>query len=134
DLEWLRRSFDVARQESSRAVMIIWQADPAFERRPDENAPFRPLLDALQEHSLAFQKPVVLVHGDSHYFRIDKPLPSGPRDARSTIANFTRVETFGQPDHHWLHVTVDPDDPGVFTFRQRIVQSSIGCGGVNDPC
>jgi hypothetical protein len=27
----------------------------------------------LREETVAFRKPVVLVHGDSHYFRIDKP-------------------------------------------------------------
>lgn len=44
--------------------------------------------------TIAFGKPVAYVHGDSHYFRIDKPL----LDANGIRAlNFTRVETFG--DH-----------------------------------
>jgi hypothetical protein len=36
-----------------------------------------------------------------------------------------RVETFGTPNPHWLHVTVDPDDPNVFTFRPRIVAANV---------
>jgi Calcineurin-like phosphoesterase len=134
DLEWLSRSFEAAERENSRAVMIIWQANPGFERNREDNRAFGPLLDALQDHSVAYQRPVVLVHGDSHYFRIDKPLPVGPTLTRTAISNFTRVETFGQPNHHWLSVTVDPADPSVFTFRQRIVESNRGCGAATDPC
>jgi hypothetical protein len=45
---------------------------------------------------------------------------SGP-----AIENFTRVETFGDPHHHWVQVTVDPADPNVFTFRPRIVPANV---------
>jgi hypothetical protein len=65
----------------------------------------------------------VLVHGDSHYFRIDKPLV-GTRTGRR-IEHFTRVETFGENDNHWLHVTVEPGSPNVFVFDQRIVTLNI---------
>ena len=50
------------------------------------------------------------MHGDSHYFRIDKPF----QDAQGRrLENFTRVETFGDNqanginDVHWLKVLVD---------------------------
>jgi hypothetical protein len=33
-----------------------------------------PLLAALRDETIAFRRPVAAVHGDSHYFRIDKPL------------------------------------------------------------
>jgi hypothetical protein len=79
------------------------------------------MLAALEQETVAFGKPVVLVHGDSHYFRIDKPLTRGGR----RLENFTRVETFGNPDVHWLRVTVDPNDPNVFTFRQQIVRNNL---------
>ena len=36
-----------------------------------------------------------------------------------------RVETFGAPNHHWLQVTVEVDEPQVFTFRQRIVAANV---------
>ena len=51
--------------------------------------------------------------------------PAKPNTSRSAIENVTRVETFGAPHHHWVHVTVDAADPNVFTFRQRIVASTI---------
>ena len=70
-----------------------------------------------------FPRPVVSVHGDSHYFRIDKPL-LGSR-SRRRIENFTRVETFGETDNHWLRVTVTPANPNVFVFDQRIVTANV---------
>src|SRR6267142_5084322 len=53
-------------------------------------------LAALEAETLKFAKPVVLAHGDSHYFRVDKPLPRPDPDGnrRPRIVNFTRVEHF----------------------------------------
>nr|QNO41811.1 hypothetical protein EABBNKNM_00026 [Methanosarcinales archaeon ANME-2c ERB4]QNO42734.1 hypothetical protein APGODIHH_00023 [Methanosarcinales archaeon ANME-2c ERB4] len=35
--------------------------------------------------------------------------------------NFTRVETFGAPDVHWIRATVDVNDPNLFSFKQGFV-------------
>ena len=59
----------------------------------------------------------------SHYFRIDKPLLGTV--SRRRIENFTRVETFGENDNHWLHVSVDRWSPNVFVFDQRIVAANL---------
>ena len=103
--------------------MIAIQANPGFEQPPERRTGFNDFLAALERETVGFAGQVVLVHGDSHYFRIDKPLVSSV--SGRVIENFTRVETFGQPNHHWLHVTVDDADPPVFTFRQRIVESNL---------
>ena len=84
---------------------------------------FNDLLALLERETIAFARPVVLVHGDTHYFRIDKPLVSSVSHRR--LENFTRVETFGNPDSHWVRATVDPRDPQVFTFRQQIVEKNL---------
>ncbi len=123
NLAWLAQGFTHARQTGSRAVMLIMQANPNFERPPERRTGYNEFLAALETETIAFERPVVLVHGDSHYFRIDKPLVSSV--SGRVIENFTRVETFGQPNHHWVHVTVDDADPSVFTFRQRIVESNL---------
>ena len=66
----------------------------------------------------------MLANGDSHYFRIDKPLPrpdlDGLRGARLT--NFTRVENFGSPDVHWVRCLVNPNDPALFRFQPEMVE------------
>src|SRR5262245_19826017 len=99
--------------------MIIWQADHGFDLSGYQDAPcrnpetlrervknpngvctgtvsptdgFQDILLKLRELTIDFKKPVVLVHGDSHYFMVDKPL----LDAHGRLVeNFTRVETFG---------------------------------------
>ena len=72
---------------------------------------------------MGYTSPVVLLHGDSHYFRIDKPMKSSVSMRR--IENFTRVETFGSPDVHWILATVDHNDPNLFRFEQRIVKGNM---------
>jgi hypothetical protein len=41
------------------------------------------------------------------------------------IENFTRVTTFGEYQHHWVSAKVDPRDPNVFTFHQRLVGANL---------
>ena len=86
------------------------------------------MMELIERETLDFKGPVVLVHGDSHYFRIDKPLV-GSR-TRRRIENFTRVETFGDPDAHWVRVTANPRDPDVFTFQPEIVKGNVVNGPV----
>jgi len=84
---------------------------------------FDEFLAALEKETLAFGKPVVYVHGDTHTYRVDKPLVGST--SRRIIENFTRVETFGFRDTHWVRVTIDPSDPNVFSFRQEIVKENL---------
>lgn len=125
NIAWLKDSFEKARAENARGIMLIMQANPHFDlaRTNKLRAGFNEFLDALERETIRFKRPVVLVHGDSHYFRIDKPL-MGTRSKRR-IENFTRVETFGNPDVHWLRARVGSRDPNVFSFEQRIVKANL---------
>lgn len=125
NLAWTRQSFELARKRNLRAVMLIIQANPWFELPSEDplRRGFNDFLDVLEEETVRFKKPVVLVHGDSHYFRIDKPLIGST--SRRRLENFTRVETFGNPDMHWVKATVDARDPNVFSFRQQIVEPNL---------
>jgi hypothetical protein len=141
NLAWLAQAFQRARREEARAVVILTQANPQFEttwsatqvRRylpgfpvntPDPRKPtgYDDFLVALERDVLAFPRPVLLVHGDTHVFRVDKPLVRAA-DKR-LIEHFTRVETFGYPDVHWVRITVDTAQPGLFTFRPEMVRLS----------
>src|SRR6266540_404210 len=42
-----------------------------------------------------------------------------------SIENFTRLETFGSPNHHWVEVRIDRNDPNVFSVRPRIVAANV---------
>lgn len=121
NLAWLRAGFAEARRQGSRGLLVAMQANP-FVEAPGVPSGFADFLAVLTEETLAFDRPVVLVHGDTHYFRIDKPLrvPGTERQ----IAQFTRVETFGDWNQHWVLGAVDYSDPGLFSFRPRIVEAN----------
>lgn len=137
NLAWMRQAFDLAKRNRMRGVMLVMQANPFFEdtwssghRRSLRIAPPDPqrsgysdFLSALERETVAFEMPVVLVHGDTHYFRIDKPMFSSA--SRRMVENFTRVETFGVPDVHWVRAIVDPKDPNLFTFKPEIVRKNL---------
>lgn len=133
NLAWLRQGFEHAKVSNSRAIVILQQANvfPEFPPFPDtakNPSGYADLRRELQKETISFGKPVVLVHGDSHFFRVDKPLSPRPVPGVAVtpaLENFTRVETFGSPYHHWVHVTVDPSDPNVFTFRPRLVAANL---------
>ncbi|HEV8243549.1 MAG TPA: metallophosphoesterase [Acidobacteriota bacterium] len=114
NVAWLKESFRLATDSGARGVLVVIHANPKFQSSPKRN-PYRVLLATLEREVLACGKPVVLVHGDTHRFRIDKPL----RDSKTgqPIDNLTRVETFGSPDVRWIKGTVDPRDPNVFSFE-----------------
>jgi len=42
------------------------------------------------------------------------------------LTNFTRVETFGARNTHWVSATIDPRDPNLFEFQPRIVPANAG--------
>lgn len=132
NIAWLRESFELAKTNGSRAVMVLTQANifpdfPPYPGKPQKPNGTAEMQSALHEEATRFAGKVVIVHGDSHYFRIDNPFRAprvqGVRPP-PTPSNTMRVETFGTPDHHWLMVTVDPSEANVFTFRPRIVDAN----------
>ena len=125
NLAWIQEAFAVARKQNLRAVMILMQANPHFEVAPTNRIRlgFNRMLERLETETVAWAKPVVLVHGDTHYFRIDQPM-LGKR-SRRRVENFTRVETFGNPDVHWVRAIVDPQDPNVFSFHPEYVRKNL---------
>jgi hypothetical protein len=143
DITWLQQTFDAAKANGSAAVMLVSQADPGFDATDATRGPvrdakslvetdgqpdgFHDFLVALRNLTIDYRRPVVYVHGDSHYFRVDRPfLDSQGR----RLENFTRVETFGDNqanginDVQWLKVLVDPHSRDVFAFQPQIVPAN----------
>jgi hypothetical protein len=126
NLAWLRHGFEYAARVHAKGVMVIWQADPNFNNDqhvadPRSADAYPDYVNALRAETLAFAGQVVLVHGDGHYFKIDKPL-NGPTDG--VLANFTRVETFGARNTHWVSARIDPGNPNLFVFEPRVVPAN----------
>jgi len=123
DISWLHDGFAFAKSTGAKGVIVIWQADPNFNNEyklPDPRSwdAYADYVNALRDETMAFPGQVALVHGDSHYFKLDKPLANA---AGGVLENFTRVETFGARNTHWVSATIDPSDPNLFEFEPRIV-------------
>jgi hypothetical protein len=143
NIAWMRKAFSEAKANKSRGLALLFQANPKFENywpagaknqylsmvegaRPPEkmqSTGFDDYIKALTEEMETYTQPTILFHGDTHRYRADQPLFSAKNDRR--FENFTRVETFGNPDTHWIKVTVDPADPQVFSFRAEIVPENV---------
>ena len=124
NLAWIKECFALAHRDNSKGIMLIAQANPGFELEPTDKrrSGYNDFIAALETETRNFQRQVVFVHGDTHYFRIDKPLPRFTDETQlPRIKNFTRVETFGSPNLHWLRAFYDPKNPNVFEFKQQIV-------------
>jgi hypothetical protein len=140
NLAWIKAAFAKARADNSRGLVLMIQANPGFENHwppapkgryfgpflGRAGAPAIPANDAfgdtialLTEELETYRRPVLLLHGDTHLFRIDKPLYS--KKTGRIFENFTRVETFGSPDAHWVRITVDPAYSGLFRVQPEIV-------------
>ena len=120
----MRETFVQAAEQDHRAIFLIIHANPRFEKREDEpDGPYATFLQALEEEVVRFGRPVALAHGDSHYFRVDKPLRQAATGQR--LVRFTRIEPFGTPDIHYLRVIVDPADSHIFQVHAEIVEANL---------
>lgn len=132
NLAWLQETFAEAHRTDAPGVMLVmqanpdpyaqglWEADVDAERPPLWDDAYGELLATLRTEVAEFGKPVVLVHGDTHFQRIDAPLAAAPGEDFA-LPNFTRVETFGTPNLNWVQATIDPQDPEVFDFERMFV-------------
>jgi len=118
-LAWLHETFARATAQSATAVVVSFHADPGFAWSPADQSPFKPLLDAFEDEAVAFGKPVLLIHGDSHHFMTDHPLNA--RATNHPIGNVTRLEVPGSPQVGWVRVVVTRGDTPSFAFEQRLV-------------
>lgn len=123
-LAWIDTVFDAAAANGSAGVMVAMQANPGFElaANTQQRQGFNRILERLGARAQAFGKPVLLAHGDSHYFRLDQPLVRPVAGGgNAMLENFSRAENFGNPNVHWVEVAVDARDPGVFRVVPHIV-------------
>jgi hypothetical protein len=144
NLAWIKKTFAAARQPDVPGLVLITQANVQFEnqwtpmlreryvravagadlpKEPKATA-YDPYVNLLAEEMENFKKPVLFIHGDTHLFRINKPLIS--KKTGRFFENFTRLEVFGDPESHWVRVTVDRAKPGLFTIEPEIIAENKG--------
>ncbi|CBJ38398.1 conserved exported protein of unknown function [metallo-dependent phosphatase] [Ralstonia solanacearum CMR15] len=136
--QWLARAFAIARQRKLQGMVIMMQADPLFEdgwerrrapnlldgllrRRPHDG--YLALKRQLRALAREYDGAVLLIHGASQSFLLDRPLKdeNGRPDP-----HVMRARTFGSPTlDQWLEVSVTPGTAPLFHIRARRLASDI---------
>lgn len=114
NIDWLREGF--TRGAAKSAIIVAIHAD-MFEfdfdmfgnRRWLRHSGFINFGNALREEVKSYGKPVLLIFGDSHVFRVFRPF-------RDSLPNLMALEVFGANHMHGVEVTVDTSRPSVFGF------------------
>lgn len=127
NVQWLARTFQTAKQQAAKGVVLVFQADPGFdlpetegvdESKADRARGYQNFMAAVIQQTEQFSGQVLLVHGDTHFFKIDKPVYG----AAKMLTNLTRLQTFGSPHLHWVKVTVDPAAQNIFQIQPMVVR------------
>lgn len=112
---WLTDSFDKAMAADAGAVVIAIHADmfgDGFDPQRETFARasgFRNFGKTLVARARSFRKPVLLLFGDSHEFRVFHPFPH-------SAGNLTAVEVYGAELMHAVAVTLRLDPTPMFTL------------------
>lgn len=120
NLAWIDAAFNTAIKQNAKGVVLFMHADPSFHSIHDEKSGFTDVLEKLKTKTLTFGKPVLLIHGDSHRYRIDKPMIAG--EYGQIVPNFTRLIVFGEMDTQAVRITVNPKNPQLFEFAPFLVE------------
>ena len=116
-LAWLKYTFEKAKDDKAKAIVLAIHANMfefAFNKFKRErflrHSGFRRIGKELIDQARSFGKPVLLIYGDSHIFRVYRPL-------RRRAKNITALEVYGASNMHAVEVTVSPDRAFPFAFR-----------------
>ena len=115
NLAWIAETFAEAERTGLRAVVFAIHADIYFRDRCGRGAfeGHRGTREALAEGARRYGKPVLLLHGDSHFYLRDRPVPEAP--------NLLRVMVPGARDLRAVEVTADPDAAPAHIFRVSLL-------------
>ena len=110
NIAWIEEGFARAAREGYRAVVVGMQADLYYRDRCGRGtvAGHRDTRQALAEGARRFGRPVLLLHGDSHFHLLDHPVPEAP--------NLLRLMVPGERDTRAVLVRVDPTAAAPFAF------------------
>jgi hypothetical protein len=121
NLAWLDRAFATATEQSAAAVAVLSQADMWDGAAVDG---FDTTVQKLAALTLSFGKPVLLMEGDSHVFKVDNPLAAGDpvHGVTTPVPNLTRIVVQGSttaPLPEWVRLHVDAAATPPFSWTRN---------------
>lgn len=121
NIAWIEAGFAKAKADNAKAVVLFMQAEFDESRFQNGAMPrqsgFTNTLDAIEAGAKSLGKPVLLIHGDEHYFSI-APLKNSKG---KPIPGVNKLMVYGDTLVHAVRVLVDPDSSNVFGFVPLIV-------------
>jgi len=109
DITIMRDTFARAKAVGSRGVLILTQANVFSGSSATYKSAFKPFVVALAAEARAFRLPVLLINGDTHTYKKDKPLTLSTwkkfYGVTTSVSNLTRVVVKAGTSE-WLRVTV----------------------------
>ena len=114
NIAWLKETFAEAKANKDDAVVLAMQADTFF-GEPRKGSGFVRWNAALAQEVAAWEKPVLLIQGDTHQYLIDNPLKdAGGKPLRQLV----RVVVPGEREADAVLIDVDTADTATpFQFR-----------------
>ncbi|MFL6575583.1 MAG: hypothetical protein ACJ8MR_03135 [Povalibacter sp.] len=131
NIRWLQAAFAQARKEHAKAVVVVSQADmwdpEALAAGGAGLDKYTPFVTVLADLALNFGRPVLMLNGDSHLFRVDHPLadpnsPQGIVHHTRAVPNLTRIVVQGSTNDpgEWLRITIDPRSRNVYSWSNVV--------------
>lgn len=126
---WLNKAFALATANDAAGVVLFAQADMWDTTEPTLSG-FDALVTQIGTLAAAFGKPVLLLEGDSHRFKVDNPFSAasplhGVHTSTPVAENVTRLVVEGSDGRtEYVRLTVDPNKKaaGLFTVERVPLQ------------
>jgi hypothetical protein len=127
DLTWLGKTFETAGSDGAEGVVLMLQADMWDGTHAALNA-YDPFVKAIGDAANTFGKPVLLLVGDSHIFKVDNPFdgsaafqaihpgftPVAPNITRIVVEGSTTVAN----RFEYLRLAIDPKSTDLFSWER----------------
>jgi thiol-disulfide isomerase/thioredoxin len=109
NIAWIQSAFADAASQNPSLIVLAFQADVFDSKSIYEDFPswsgFRQSIgETLLPLAQRWGKPVLVIHGDSHKFKLDQPFSLN----RQPLSNITRLIVPGASDVRAVKVTVQP--------------------------
>ena len=123
NIGWMRETFTQAQSRGDLGVVFAMQADTFYtDGKESDSTGFKSWLAAFQEEVQRWNKPVLLIQGDTHVLKVDHPVTNADG---TRLDQVTRVVVQGGLQKNVVIVDVHADQPRD-PFRIRQIPLSAG--------
>ena len=124
NLAWIDYAFDIASNKKLDGVVFLYQADMFYSKElaKDDTSGFKDTIQKFTERAEAFQKPVLLVNGDSHKLIIDQPIKM--TNGKHVLENLYRLQVMGEDQIQAVEIEINKKANFPFSFRPFIVEKN----------